>query len=203
MTILLRALGVGALSAAALLIPALLALLPADLLRAALAAGAVAALAALVAQVLVQMQPLSRLDAGPQAFQRALARALPEIGALCQGQPAFDATWRWDAQGLSPLARNDYGAASSGTPPSAHARLAEAHALHRALAPATALLPAVQRAAGGPLVLKIGWDPGRTYLGQNRPAALQVGVGPETFPWRDRRWGGHHNLTVSTDDPPS
>jgi hypothetical protein len=145
------------------------------------------------------MPPLPRFGADPQAFQRALAQALPKISAHFQGQPAFDATWRWDAQGLSPLARDDHGVVFSGTPPSAHARLEEARALHQALAPAIALLPAVQHAAGGPLVLKISWVPERIYLGQNRPAVLQIGVGPETFPWRDRRWGGYYNLTVSSE----
>lgn len=197
MTLVLRSLACGAAAAALVILVHLLALMPPQAVVLAFWTGLAAASVMAVLQAVVEIPRLPLFRASPERFQRALAQGLPPLADQWRGRPAFDASWRWDASGLVPLARNEHGGGPRTQ--SAHARLAEQDAIRRALAAAEPLLPQAIAAAGGPLVLKTSWEPGKTYLGQHRPDTLQIGVGPETLPWRDRQWGGAWNLVVSTD----
>jgi len=198
---LVRALAVGALSGGLVLLAHLTLLLPPAVLDLAFWTGAVAAATMLVLQALLQIPRLPVLLSTPERVQRALRAGLPILRDHWRGRPTFDASWRWEEDRLVPLGRNDLGATSPQDADSAHARLAEGEALRRALAPAAPHLRAIRAAAGGAVIVKVTWEPGKTYLGQHHPELVQISVGPETLPWKDRRWGTIYNLTVSTDSP--
>jgi len=110
----------------------------------------------------------------------------------------FDASWRWEDNGVVLLDRNDFGA-SPPVPRTAHARPADGAALERALTPARPYLRALRAAAGSPIIVKASWNPPRSHPGQIRPERLQLSVGPKVLPWQNPRRSGIYNLVAPTD----